>query len=90
MHIRGMLEFSKFYGIAISMSYADNVRPHFFARCAGELIAVEIDGNGVRGSFPPCRLPMLFEWRQAHHKELRANWELVSRGEEPEPIAPLQ
>jgi hypothetical protein len=71
------------------MFYLDHARPHFHARCGGDSIAVEIDGDGVRGSFPPNRLPLLFEWRDLHRRELRENWERLQRGEPAVAIAPL-
>lgn len=85
----GVPELSRFYGIVISMFYADHARPHFHARCGAESIAVEIDGDGIRGSFPPNRLPLVFEWRDLHREELRANWDRLRRGEAPVSIAPL-
>jgi hypothetical protein len=84
-----MPELSRFYGIVITMFYLDHARPHFHARCGGDSIAVEIDGDGVRGSFPPNRLPLLFEWRDLHRRELRENWERLQRGEPAVAIAPL-
>ena len=90
MHHRDVPEISRFYGIIISMFYADHARPHFHARCGGDSIAVEIDGDGIRGSFPPNRLPLVFEWRDLHRAELRANWERLRRGESPLSIAPLE
>lgn len=89
IHTRDVPELSRFYGIVISMFYSDHVRPHFHARCGGDAIAVEIDGDGIRGSFPPNRLPLLFEWRQLHRNELRSNWERLRRGEASVPIEPL-
>ena len=90
IHSRGVPEISRFYGIIISMFYADHARPHFHARCGGQSIAVEIDGDGIRGSFPPNRLTLVFEWRELHRAELRTNWERLSRGESPLSIAPLE
>jgi hypothetical protein len=90
IHSRGVHEISRFYGIIISMFYADHARPHFHARCGGESIAVEIDGDGIRGSFPPNRLPLVFEWRELHRAELRTNWDRLSRGDSPLSIAPLE
>jgi hypothetical protein len=83
-------EVSRFHGIVISMFFADHARPHFHARSGGESIAIEIDGDGIRGSFPPNRLPLLFAWRELHRAELRANWERLRRGEQPQPIEPLE
>ena len=53
---------------------------------------MEIDGDGIRGSFPPPpnRLPLLFEWRELHRAELRENWQRLRRGESPLAIAPLE
>ena len=87
---RDVPEISRFYGIIISMFYADHARPHFHARCGSDSIAVEIDGDGIRGSFPPNRLPLVFEWRALHRAELRANWERLQDGEPPLPIAALE
>lgn len=83
-------ELSRFYGIVISMFYRDHARPHFHAHCGGDSIAIEIDGDGMRGSFPPSRLSLLFEWRDLHRGELRTNWERLRRGEPPLPFAPLE
>ena len=88
-HDAHMPELSRFYGIVISMLYLDHARPHFHARSGGESIAIEIDGDGIRGSFPPSRLPLAFEWRDLHRAELRENWHRLRRGEDPLPIAPL-
>lgn len=82
-------EISRFYGIVISMSYSDHARPHFHARSGSNSIVVEIDGDGIRGSFPPNRLSLLFEWRDLHRAELRTNWDRLRRGESPVPIEPL-
>lgn len=87
---RDVPEISRFFGIVISMFYSDHARPHFHARCGSDSIAVEIDGDGIRGSFPPNRLPLLFEWRDLHRDELRANWDRLRRGESPLSIEPLE
>jgi len=72
-HHANVPELSRFYGIVITMFYGDHARPHFHARLGGDSIAVEIDGDGIRGSFPPSRLPLVFEWRDLHRDELRDN-----------------
>ena len=89
-HTRDVPEISRFFGIVINRLYSDQARPHFHARCGEDSIAVEIDGDGIRGSFPANRLPLLFEWRELHRAELRANWERLRRGESPLPIEPLE
>jgi hypothetical protein len=88
-HAGRMPEISRFFGIVIRMFYTDHARPHFHAEYANHTIAIEIAGDGIRGSFPPSRIPMLFEWRDAHRDELLANWNRLQRGEEPLPISPL-
>jgi hypothetical protein len=82
-------EISRFFGIVISMYYDDHARPHFHAWNGDHSIAVEIDGDGVSGSFPPHRLPLVFEWRDAHRAELRDNWDRLRRGLPPAPVPPL-
>jgi len=82
-------EISRFYGIIITMFYEDHEPPHFHARLGGESIVIEIDGHGLRGSFPPNRLPLLFEWRDRHRAELRDNWHRMRAGRKPLSIAPL-
>lgn len=84
-----MPEISRFYGIVITMYYVEHARSHFHARFGGQSISIEIDGDGLNGSFPPHRLPLLYEWRDAHREELLANWERLRRHERPVAIAPL-
>ena len=90
VHRAEMPEISRFFGIVITMYYDDHARPHFHARFGGQAIAIEIDGDGVSGSFPPHRLTLLFEWRDRHREELRANWNRLRAGEAPLPISPLE
>ena len=50
---------------------------------------VRIDGSALDQSFPPHRLPSLYEWRDAHREELMANWQRLGRHEAPVAIATL-
>jgi len=86
----GMPEISRFYGIIITMYYVYHARPHFHARFGEHSISMEIDGDGLSGSFPPHRLPLLFAWRDEHRKELRSNWERLRQSQPPIAIAPLE
>lgn len=83
-------EIARFFGIVITMYYADHARPHFRARSGGDSIAVEIDGDGLSGSFPRHRLALLYEWRELHRDALRTNWERLREGLAPLPIPPLE
>jgi len=85
----GMPEISRFFGIVITMYFVDHARPHFHARFGEHFISMEIEGDGLSGSFPPHRLPLLFEWRDAHRSELLANWERLRQGQAAIPIEPL-
>jgi hypothetical protein len=71
------------------MFYDDHLPPHFHARLGGESIAIEIDGDGIRGSFPSSRLLLVFEWRDRHRDELRENWHRMQKALNPLPIEPL-
>jgi len=82
-------EISRFFGITIVMFYDDHARPHFHAHFGGQSVAIEIDGDGVSGSFPPHRLTLVFEWRDLHRAELRENWHRLRAGEPPLAIPPL-
>jgi hypothetical protein len=86
----GIPEISRFYGIVITVSYVDHARPHFHARFGEQSISMEIEGDGLSGSFPPHRLPLLYEWRDAHRGELVANWKRLREGYAPVAIAPLE
>jgi hypothetical protein len=88
-HAADVPEISRFFGIIIRMFYSDHARPHFHAEYGEYAISVEIDGDGVHGSFPPSRLPMLFDWRDQHRAELMENWDRLRRGEHPAAIPPL-
>ena len=89
-HIREMPEISRFFGIVIRMFYTEHVRPHFHAHYGEHTISIEIEGQGMRGSFPPARLPLVYEWRDLHRAELLDNWERMRRHEAPRPIPPLE
>ncbi len=88
--LRRMPEISRFFGIIIRMFYDDHSRPHLHAQYGEHVLRLEIAGNGMRGSFPPARLPLLFEWRDRHRAELLENWDRLRRGEAPLPVAPLE
>lgn len=85
---------SMFYGILVALLFEDNLRhhlPHIHVRYAGSKASIAIeDGRVLAGDFPPKQLRMVQAWIEIHKDELFADWELVSNGEQPYPIAPLQ
>ena len=85
---------SMFYGILVTIFYADNDRhhlPHIHVRYQGEKASIAIeDGRVLAGSLPLRQLKLVAAWVELHHDELLANWELVANGEEPFRIPPLQ
>jgi hypothetical protein len=85
-----MPEISRFFGIVIRMFFVDHARPHFHAMYGEHSLAMEIAGDGVTGSFPPHRLPLLYEWRDLHRDELIENWTRLRDGHAPRPIPPLE
>jgi hypothetical protein len=88
-HAAGMPEISRFFGIVVRMFYDDHSAPHFHAVYGEYSVAMEIDGDGIRGRFPPSRLLLLFEWRDRHRAELMANWQRLRDGRSIVPIEPL-
>lgn len=85
---------SMFYGILVSLFYADNERhhlPHIHVRYQGMKASISIeDGCVLAGEFPPKQLRMVQVWVDLHREELLADWELATTGEELFRIAPLQ
>lgn len=88
-HPARMPEISRFFGIVVRMFYDDHAAPPFHAVFGEYAVALEIEGDGIRGRFPPSRLLLLFEWRDRHRGELMANWERLREGRPAEPIQPL-
>ena len=85
---------SMFYGILVSIYYADTSRhhkPHIHVRYQGHKASVAIeDGSVLAGEIPLKQLRMVQVWVDLHRDELLADWELAVAGDEPFRIAPLQ
>jgi hypothetical protein len=83
-----------FYGILVSIYYADTSRhhkPHIHVRYQGQKASVAIDdGSVLAGEIPLRQLRMVQVWVDLHRDELLADWELAVAGDEPFRIAPLQ
>ena len=85
-----MPRISEFYGIVITMYYAEHGLPHFHALYAGEDASVAIATLEVlAGSLPDRALRLVREWATLHRDELEADWERARTGQPLERIAPL-
>lgn len=85
-----MPRISSFYGIVITMYYAEHGVPHFHALYAGDDASIAIDSLEVLGgSLPERALRLVREWATLHRTELEANWQLARAAQALERIAPL-
>ena len=84
-----MPEVSRFYGITITINYADHLPPHFHARYADDRAAISVDGEVLAGSLPRRALALVRDWAGQHRAELLRDWELARAGEMLDAIAPL-
>ncbi len=83
-----------FYGILVSIFFADDERhhtPHVHVRYQGAKASIAVeDGRLLAGEIPARQLRMVQVWIDLHREELLADWDLVCSGEQPFRIAPLQ
>lgn len=86
-----MPEISRFYGIVISIRFADHHPPHFYAKYEGNRVAIDIRSLAVmRGSISARGLGLVIEWASIHQAELMEDWELASAGRPVRKIEPLR
>lgn len=84
---------SMFFGIIVRMQSERGGRhnkPHIHALYGDEEIVVSIEGEVLEGAFPNKQLRLLLAWITIHEDELKANWDLLSNGEEYFKIEPLR
>jgi len=85
-----MPRISEFYGIVITMYYAEHGLPHFHALYAGKEASIAIDTLEVlAGSLPDRTLRLVLEWANIHRAELELNWHRARADQPLEPIEPL-
>lgn len=85
-----MPEVSRFYGIIISMFYADHNPPHFHANYGESRATIKIDDLGIyEGYLPPKALGLVVEWANIHKKELQDNWNRARDNKKIQKIDPL-
>ena len=64
--------------------------PHVHAMFSGDEIVVSLEDEILEGSIPKSKLKLLLAWMEIHKDELRANWDLLSAGEQSFRIDPLR
>jgi hypothetical protein len=73
------------------MYFADHGPPHFHVVYNEYKAVVGIDDFGVlQGDLPPKALGLVVEWARIHKDELLKDWDLATRKQGLEPIAPLE
>ncbi|MCF7849915.1 MAG: DUF4160 domain-containing protein [Kiritimatiellales bacterium] len=84
---------SMFYGIIIRM-YCDKAKhnpPHFHAYYQDYKATVDIDSCEIEhGKLPSKQAKLVLAWAAIHQDDLKADWELASKGELPFKIEPLK
>ena len=84
---------SMFFGIIVRMQSERGGRhnkPHIHALYGENEIVVGVDGERLEGDFPNKQLKLLLAWIAIHEDELKANWELLSKGDGYFKIEPLR
>ncbi len=85
-----MPRLSSFYGIVITMYYADHRRAHFHAEYAEHVVSIAIDTLEVQaGSLPKRQQRLVQKWAALHQDELNSNWQRARAGLALTPITPL-
>lgn len=84
---------SMFYGIIIRM-YREvggkHNTPHIHAEYSGEEIVIALDGTILEGEIPKNKLKLVEAWMLIHEEDLKANWKLLSEGQQFFRIDPLK
>ncbi len=84
---------SMFYGIVVRMQNEHGGKhhvPHLHAIFGENEVVMDFEGNILEGSLPSNKQKLLDAWIVLHKDELEANWNLLSNGEQPFKIIPLQ
>jgi hypothetical protein len=86
-----MPELSRFFGIVVTMHYADDAPPHFHARYGEHRAAIALQPlRLLEGHLPPRALGFVMEWAVAHQIELVDDWPLARAGKPLRRIDPLE
>jgi len=89
-----MATLSMFYGLIISMFYADNKRhklPHIHVQYQDfEAIFSIPDGEVLSGDIPVKKIQLVKAWIILHEEDLMANWSLATNEKNIFKIEPLK
>jgi hypothetical protein len=86
-----MPEIARFYGIVITLYYADHEPPHFHARYQDHEALYRIDDGAIlRGALPERAARLVSEWAAMHGQDLALDWQLARDGRPLLPIEPLR
>ncbi len=86
-----MPEISRFFGIIVTVNYADHLPPHFHARYGEQRALVGLESLAlIRGQLSPRALGMITEWAAMHREALADNWSLARHQAPLKKIAPLE
>lgn len=79
-----------FLGIVIRMYFDEHAPPHFHVIYNEYEATVSIDRLEVlKGKLPGRVLGLIVEWAMTHQDELRENWKMCEKHEQPMKIDPL-
>jgi hypothetical protein len=84
---------SMFFGIIVRMQSergGKHNKPHIHALYGDYEVVVTIEGEVLEGELPNKQMKLLLAWIAIHEDELRANWDLLSKGEGYFKIEPLR
>jgi hypothetical protein len=84
---------SMFFGIIVRMQSergGKHNKPHIHALYGDYEVVVTIEGEVLEGVLPNKQMKLLLAWIAIHEDELRANWELLNKGEGYFKIEPLR
>lgn len=86
-----MPELSRFFGIRITMYFADHNPPHFHAIYGDDEAVFEIQSlKLIEGHLSKRALRLVTEWAELHQTELLSAWEAAQSGQSLPKISPLE
>ena len=85
-----MPEISLFYGIRVTMNWAEHNPPHFHVEYAEFRASIDIQKAQIsKGTLPGKQLKLVIAWCEIHKDELMQNWELAKSKKPLNRINPL-